>query len=83
MNTGMKTDDQLLELVRVSRANDDPRCLFRATTLYRWHTQGRMPELFVKIAGTLFVKANVLREKAIEGGNSKGSKTGRSHKGKK
>lgn len=58
-------------LVRLSKIKKTcPDFPFEASTLYKMRTQGRFPELFVKIGGAVFVDLHKL-DKIIEQGRGR------------
>jgi hypothetical protein len=54
-------------LVRLSKTNDLP---FARSTFYKWHCLNKYPNLFVKIAGSLFVDLAAL-DRIVEEGRKK------------
>jgi hypothetical protein len=54
---------ELDDLVRVSRAaREIPNFPWTVQSVYRWYQAGKHPELFAKVAGTLFLRASTLRK---------------------
>jgi hypothetical protein len=49
-------------LVRISKIKDLPFFPLRPSTLYKWRTTRKHPELFVTLGGCVFVDMNKLDE---------------------
>lgn len=54
-------------LVRLSKADNDPRIPVRKSTLYKWKHLKKFPRLFVKISGACFIDLNELANIAEAG----------------
>lgn len=62
-------------LVRLSKVSDETSPLSRST-LYKYHTTGKYPRLFVKIGGALFLDQREL-EKVVEAGRGQSGAEGK------
>jgi hypothetical protein len=67
-------EENMANLLRVSQADVDPRVPFKSQTFYKWHSTGRMPEIFVRFGGGLFINMDVYEKQIKAGGSKKGAK---------
>lgn len=62
-------------LVRLSKVSDETSPLSRST-LYKYHADGKYPQLFVKIGGAVFLDQREM-EKVVEAGRGQSGAEGK------
>ncbi len=65
----------MLNLVRISKVDSDPRIPFRSATFYKWVHLGKHPEIFVKLGKAVFIDLDRFEKMAEAGRVSRKSET--------